>query len=200
MLTRLVGYTVRVTGIRGRLKNMSWRSWIVGVGISGVLAGVMRGVDHQSVSDGISVGVFTGVGAGIFSLMTGRNRRRELLPELSDSDRATVVRTVREGSMVADAQLALAVIAYTEIVREDSSEKWTRSRAERLLSGLLVLLCGCFAVDGHWHGNDAAAVMWVLFAGVIVAGAVVGPRRREQKLRRLERVERSARAFVEAPW
>jgi len=199
MSTGYAGYTIEVAGVRDRLRAISWRTWFRTVVITGVVAGVINGVDHRSITDGVFFGVSTGLGIGVYSLMAGRNRRRVILPELSDADRATVVRTVRQGSPVSDARLAPAVIEYAKTLREADSG-WADPRTEWLTFGFFALLGGYFAVAGHRDGNDAAAVMWGLFVSLIAAATVVGPRRRERRLQRLDHVERSARALVETPW
>jgi len=198
--TGSVGYTLRVTGVHERLKTTNWRAWFIGTGLAAVIAGVMTGVNHESVARGVDTGFGTGIATGIFSLVLGRDRRDERLAELSDSDRATVVRTVREGSMVRDARLASPVIAHAEAVRARCNDKGSNPGVEWLLYGFFALMSSYFAIDGRSDGNTAAAVLWMLFTGLFVAMAVLGPRRRERKLRRLERVEDSARAFLESPW
>ncbi len=102
--------------------------------------------------------------------------------------------------MVRDARLAPATIARAEAVRGVCIRKGSNPGVERLLYGFFALVSVCFAIDGRSDGNTAATVLWMLLTGLFVAMAVLGPRRRERKLQRLERVEHSARAFLECPW
>jgi len=167
------------------------------MGSFGLYMGISKAVEGETFWSALLFGVIAGVlFASFIAIVLARNRP-EPLRQLPDGDRQTVVRIVHEGTIVEDARLAPAIIAYATYRRREREEPWAMAWVERLVCGLMALVLGYVAVISGLDGRSAATVWNAVLSSILVVMAFVLPRQGERDLQRAHYAERSARALLD---